>query len=302
MQKRYAALIVVLIACLVGCGTATSSNQAATVSSITLSPTSLSLTPGQSQQVTATANYSNGTSASITSALTWSSGTSSIATVGNGSTAGVVTGVAQGTATITATYSPNGVSATLSVTVNAGSSTLSSISITPSQSTIAISTSEQLTATGSFSTGTANITDSVNWTSSNPDAITVNASTGVVQAVALGNAVITATDPTTNITGTLNLTVSSATLSSLNVTPQGPSVQNGLTVQLDAQGVYSNNTTQDLTEFVNWTSENTTVATVSSLGLVTASSVGTATIQATDPVSGKTATTLVTVTSSSSSP
>ena len=74
---------------------------------------------------------------------------------------------------------------------------------------------------------------------------------------------------------------SSATLLSIAVTPGNPSIANGTTVQLTATGTYSDNSTQDLTTQVTWSSSDNTKATVSSTGLVTAIATGPTTLTAT---------------------
>jgi len=89
----------------------TVSNQ--TVSSVTVSPSSLSLIVGQTQQLTATAFYSNNSSGNVTNSASWSSSATGVATVSN---AGVVTAVGSGTATITASFGGQSGNATVSVT------------------------------------------------------------------------------------------------------------------------------------------------------------------------------------------
>ena len=82
------------------------------VTSVTLNKTSLSLTKGSSETLTATVSPSNATDKTVT----WTSSNTSIATVSNG----LVTAKAEGTATITA--SAGGKSATCAVTVTQSSS------------------------------------------------------------------------------------------------------------------------------------------------------------------------------------
>lgn len=88
----------------------TVSNQ--TVSSVTVSPSSVSLTVGQSQQLSATAFYSDNSSVNVTNQATWSSSATGVATVNN---AGTVTAVATGTATITASFGGQSGNATVTV-------------------------------------------------------------------------------------------------------------------------------------------------------------------------------------------
>jgi uncharacterized protein YjdB len=70
------------------------------LSSIAVTPASPSLAVGATQQFTATATYSDGTTADISSQVTWASDTPTAATIDS---TGLATGVAAGTANITAT-------------------------------------------------------------------------------------------------------------------------------------------------------------------------------------------------------
>ena len=78
---------------------------------------------------------------------------------------------------------------------------------------------------------------------------------------AAGSTTISATSG--SISGSTTLTVTSATLVSIAVTPANPSIANGLTEQFTATGTYTDNSTQNLTTQVTWSSSNTAVATVS---------------------------------------
>ena len=90
----------------------TVSSQAATITSIAVTPTTASIATGSTQQFVATATYSNNTTQIITTSATWTSSNDTIATV---TSAGLATGVASGSATITATS--GSVSGTAALTV-----------------------------------------------------------------------------------------------------------------------------------------------------------------------------------------
>jgi hypothetical protein len=91
---------------------------------------------------------------------------------------------------------------------------------------------------------------------------------------------------------------------SITVTPTSQSIALGTTRQFAATGIYSNNTTQNLTAAVTWSSSATGVAAVSnaagSNGLATSVAVGSTTIRATSGSIAGTAT--LTVTSSGAVP
>jgi len=87
------------------------------------------------------------------------------------------------------------------------------------------------------------------------------------------------------------------TLVSLAVTPANPRLAPGTSQLLSATGTFSDNTIQDLTSSVNWTSSSSSVAAIDATGHVTAETAGITTITVTSgAISGGTA---LTVTSAS---
>lgn len=161
--------------------------------SVSLSASSISLTVGNSQTLTANTSPSG-------SSVSWSSSNKSVATVSGGK----VTAVAEGSATITAqiTYDGKTYKATCSVTV-----AKPSISVTSSASTIEYSQKDQ-----GICTLTAKVNPdggSVNWSSSDTSVATVNGSgtTATVTAVTEGSATITATYSISGTTVTDSCTI-----------------------------------------------------------------------------------------------
>jgi hypothetical protein len=206
----------------------------------------------------------------------------------------MATTLATGTTTISAAYS--GKTGTTILTVTAA--TLSSISVAPAKPSVPAGLQQQFAATGTYSDGsTQTITTSVTWTSTNTNAATISnasGSQGLATTLAAGSATITATDPATGVAGTAMLTVTSATLSSVTVSPNPSSVSSAQTTQLTATGKFSDGTTMDVTAKSTWQSSNTGVATVgASTGVVTGTSPGTCTITAT--YNGQSATSALTV-------
>jgi uncharacterized protein YjdB len=131
------------------------------VASVSLNLTAVTLIPGQTQTLSATVLPSNATDKSVT----WTSSNTAAATV-NGS--GVVTAVANGTARITCTTTSGAKIATCTVTV---STPVTSISLIPSTTTVAVRGTVRLTATVLPSTAS---NKAVTWTSSNTAIATVN--------------------------------------------------------------------------------------------------------------------------------
>jgi uncharacterized protein YjdB len=154
------------------------------------------------------------------------------------------------------------------------SGTLQSITVSPSSQAVNVGSTQQFTATGSFSNNsTKDLTSSVKWSSSNTAAVTIS-SGGLATAANQGGSQIVATSG--SITGTSGMCVG---LQGLVVTPNNPQLSVGQTAQLTATGLFSV-ADQDVTSAVNWSSSNTNIATVSSTGLVTAVNAGNANITA----------------------
>jgi uncharacterized protein YjdB len=91
-----------------------------TLSSIAVSPGSVSLAPAGTRQLTVTGTYSDSSTANLTSASTFVSSATGVATVNS---AGLVTAVAAGTATVTATHTASSKTATSAITVSAATTT-----------------------------------------------------------------------------------------------------------------------------------------------------------------------------------
>ena len=145
--------------------------------------------------------------------------------------------------------------------------TLSTLTVTPVNPSIAEGTTKQFTATGTFSDGSQqNLTKSVTWTSSAATVATINSS-GLASGVSVGQATMTATSAT--VKGSTGLSVTAAALESIAVTPSSVSVLVGSTEQFTATGTYTDNSTQDISSSVSWSSSAPDVATVSSSGLAT---------------------------------
>ena len=270
----------------------TGTGSSAILTSIAVTPANPTVAAGLTQQFTATGTYSDGTTQNLTATATWSSSNTAVATVSNSSgTQGLATSVAQGTATMTATSGSISGSTTLTV----GPAVLVSLAITPTSPAIALGTTQQLTATGTYSDGsTQNLTTTAIWSSSNTAVATISNATGsqgLATSVATGTTTITAISG--SISTTTVLTVNPAAVVSIAVTPAIPSIPLGTTQQFTATGTFSDGTTQNITQTVQWSSSTTTVATISnasgSQGLASSVTTGSTTITATSgSVSGST--------------
>ncbi|MFY9730498.1 MAG: Ig-like domain-containing protein, partial [Candidatus Acidiferrales bacterium] len=251
-----------------------------TVTALTLN--SIAITPnpppsigvGATEQFTATGTFSDGSTQNLTSSATWVSSMPGLATISNATaTRGLATGVAAGTTTITASVS--GVTSPgVSLTVTGTGPTLTSISVAPPTASVAANNTQQFTATGHFSDGSAGPV-TVNWASSNMAVATINAA-GLASGVAVGGPIaITATSvQTPSISGTAQLTVTAAppTLTSITVAPPTASIAVNATQTFTATGHFSDGSSGPVT--VNWTSSNMAIATINPAGVASGVSAG----------------------------
>ena len=121
--------------------------------------------------------------------------------------------------------------------------TLTSIQIVPASTTIAAGTSTRLTVIGSYSGQfTRDVTDQATWSSDNTAvAGFVTASNpNRVTGIAPGSAILKAT--VGGLSATSHLTVSSATIQTVTITPSAPIIAKGLSTQLSASGTFSDGT------------------------------------------------------------
>lgn len=277
-------------------GTSLLTVTSATLQSLAVTPTNPTIAAGTGTQFTATGTFSDSTVQDLTADVTWSSSDASRATISNvAGSNGLASSLAAGTTTITATLS--GKSGTSLLTVTAA--TLQSIAVTPSNPGIAVGTTQQFTAIGTFTdSSTQDLTASATWSSSATSKATINAA-GLASAVAAGSTTITAASGSKS--GSTTLTVTPATLVSIAVTPASAALSvnpAGTTQQFTATGSFSDSTTQNLTSTVTWSSSALPVATISNVagsnGLASTVTAGSATITATSGLISGTATLTVT--------
>ena len=244
---------------------------AAAVRSITVSPADRSVVAGGNQQFTATGKLSDGSIQNITNSVTWASSNTTTAMI---TSSGLAFGLQQGTTSISATLGSVSGSTSLSVTA----ATLVSIAVTVANASVALGNTLQFEATGTFSNNsTQDLTNSVTWASSNTTAATISL-TGLAKGVTAGQSTtISATEGL--VSGSTNLYVTAPALVSITVTPTS-SVTAGYTLQFAATGTFNDNSAQDLTNSVIWSSSDTTIATISATGCASTLQQGIVTISA----------------------
>jgi uncharacterized protein YjdB len=233
---------------------------------LTITPPSASVSVGSVVQLTSKLDSN---SVTIFKPVSWATSDSTTVSV-TGS--GLATALKPGTATVTAVS--GGVASSVSFSVSAIA--VASVTITPAVDTLQQGTSKQLSATTKDANGNILVGRLVSWSSDNPGAVSVDG-TGKVQALTVGSATITALSETKS--GTASVVSVYIPVASVTITALKDTVQVGKTVTFTA-------TTKDgggnvLTgRLVTWTSSDTTVAKVNSVGQVTGRTVGVAIITA----------------------
>ncbi|HWC73007.1 MAG TPA: Ig-like domain-containing protein, partial [Gemmatimonadales bacterium] len=255
------------------------------VASIDVTPTSATLNPGSTVQLTATPRDANGTPLTGR-VVTWSSSDTTVAGV---SSTGLVTAKAVG-GPVTITATSEGKSASAAITVSPVP--IATIDLVPASATIQTGATQQFTATPKDANGNALTGRTITWATSDANVATINAS-GLATGVAAGGP-ITITASSEGQSATASLTVIPIPVASVTVSPTTASVVVGATQQLTATPKDANG--NPLTgRTITWTSSDATIATVDANGLVTGNAIGgPVTITATSE--GKSATAAITVT------
>ena len=243
--------------------TVTVSKKVIPVTSVSLNKTSLALTEQETFQLSATVSPDNATDKTVT----WSTANAAIATVSEN---GLVTAVAEGSATITAKAGDK--TATCAVTVSKKVIPVTSVTLNKTSLTLTEQETFQLSATVSPD----NATDkTVTWSSSNTAIATVSQD-GLVSAIAVGSTTITATAGEKKATCTVTVSRKVVPATSITLDYVNIEMAKGKMVTLHATVLPEDATDKAVT----WKSSNTTVATVSNNGNVTAIKAGSATITA----------------------
>ena len=264
--------------------------------SLTIIKPTLSIIPenaiiqlGSPQQYQATLTDYDGHKTGVTNLVVWSSDKTSVATIDINS--GLATSSGVGTCIITGTYIINGVSITATAQL-----AVVNFSITPANKTISLGSPQQYHAIlTDYPEHTTDVTQFVTWSSGHTSVATIDANSGLATSSGVGTCIITGTYIINgeDITATAQLAVVN-----FSITPPNKTISLGSPQQYQATFTDYPEHTTDVTEFVTWSSGNTSVATIdANSGLATSSGVGTCTITGTYIINGVsiTATTQLTI-------
>ncbi|HEY6910802.1 MAG TPA: Ig-like domain-containing protein, partial [Myxococcales bacterium] len=242
------------------------------------------LAKGMQAQLRGVAKYDSGHTDDVTAQAAWTS-ENNFASV---SATGLVTAskLATGGAHIDAAF--GGFTAHIEFQVTGAIPV--SVKIDPAGFTIPAGLEKPLTAEATFSDdGKDEVTSQVTWSTVDPTICAVSnaqGSHGLLKALKAGTCTVKAVIGDASGTATIN--VSNAALTKLTVTPLEPrALPIGLSQQFKAEGTYSDDTTQDITKQVVWTSSNDAAAGISNKleakGLASGIGIGGAYIKAEDP-------------------
>jgi uncharacterized protein YjdB len=275
---RTTLIATVIFLFLFSCQNSLSSNDNVEISNVSLNIDTLRIVVGGTNQLSATVTPDNATNKNVT----WTSSDENVATV---STTGLVKGLMVGTATVTVATIDGNKTASCIVTVSPVSVT--AVTLSKNASSILVGGTDQLFATVTPDTAADK---NVSWTSLDANVATVS-TTGLVTGVTIGTATITVTTVDGNRTASCIVTVSPVSVTGLALNKNTSSIFVGATDQLIATIIPSTATNKNIT----WTSSDSTIATVSTIGMVTGIKIGSANITATSVDGNKTASCAVAV-------
>lgn len=232
----------------------------------------VSLVKGLSTSLQALGHYSDGTQLDLSSLVVWQSGDATVADVDQ---KGEVQAKDQGSAMVSAYFD----SQLSYVNIIVVAEELHTISVTPAISQFAKGTSQQYQAWGTMTDGSSRLlTAGVNWSVTDPLLADVN-SDGLVTGLAKGTASVNATVGT--ISGSAAVSVTGAMLDSLDLSVNSRVIALGEKAQLDVIANFTDGSTQNVTNSVQWNlSGDTQAVHVNGLGEVSSLSEGDVVISA----------------------
>lgn len=274
-------LLTGLLTVVSGCSSGNSG--AATVTGLSIAGPS-ALAAGLTGQVTATATYSDSTAKDVTASVTWTSDAPATLSVSDDfQNKGFLRAAVVGKARVRATLS--GQTGEAEITVS--DAVLQAIAITPANGSLVLGTTLQLAAAGTYSDGSSkDVTSTVLWTTDDASVIQISSDMGVAGlAMSSGEGTTKLHATSGDVTASVEVTVTPALVTSLQVSASAAAVNVGDTAQLSSLATYTDSTMMDLTESVTWTSSDENLLTVSNnagtRGLVTAVASGTVKVTAT---------------------
>ena len=257
---------------------------------------------GLSQSYKAVATMSDGSTLEVTnsSALSWSSENSDVAIITSNlpSGNGMAEGLATGFTTISASGEANGQAFIAYAQLEVTEAVVTNLEITPLDASVPAGLTQQFTAIATLSDdSTLDVTANaaLNWSSDNSSVVTINPNTGLATGIATGVATITATGIANEqvFSASVELDVTNAIVSTLQISPLDISIPRGQTQQFVATAVLSDDSEIDVTNNteLSWVSSAPQVAEIKSglsesNGIAKGLTIGTTQVTATAMVNG----------------
>ena len=243
----------------------------ATLDHIQLTPITKSVPKGIFVQYQAIGYYNDSTFYDLTPYATFSSSDASVAIIQSG---GSIPGLAKtlriGSTVMTATF--DGQTSNVAV-LNVTPALLSTIQITPADTSVPKGTTGSYIAIAYYDDGTSHdITKQAAWQSADTNIVSIISSginAGYAEALNVGSTTVTAIfeGKTSN---SAKVEVTNATLESIQLSPASKTVSKGIFVQYKVTGYYSDSTFKDLTPYATLKSSDLSVATIQSGGSIPA--------------------------------
>ena len=284
-MRLYKTIQVFFLFLLVGCSSddPTRNNTFVPLTSIEVTGTYQTMANQTVNQYRAIGDFSGAFTRDITTEVSWSIDNAAIASVGTATgSEGLVTALALGETSVIAIYGDILGSAPVIVT----DVSLDAIAITPQDAELPAGFTQQYEAVGTFSDNSIqDITPLATWESSNTNFASID-NTGLATTLASGSTTITGTWQ--GLASSTNLLVTPAILNSITITPEVTTIAQGTTVQFQAEGKYSDDRIEDITDMVNWQSADNSIAIIDNKGLAEGIATGQVEISATLDVNGST--------------
>ena len=208
---------------------------------------------------------------------------------------GQVQAQSSGETELTATLTRAGVTYSSSSYLRVSEALVDTLTIQAPYVTLGVGARQQYTAIAQFDDGsTLEVTKqpNINWSVNSSDKASIEPTTGLLTAISPGEVSIELIGQANGVSfgGSKSLTITTATVKGLSVTPSGAQLRRGMTQQYTATATHSDQTTSDVTTAVTWSVDAPQVASIdSSTGLLTAGTqTGNVSVTASFQVSGQT--------------
>ncbi|MCG6461944.1 Ig-like domain-containing protein, partial [Vibrio parahaemolyticus] len=279
-------------------GTAQLTVTDAIAQSLEVTPETVSVAKGLTQQYQAVVTYSDNSTEDVTATTattSWTSGSNASI-----SATGLAKGENVGDAQITASGTYDGVTLSDTVTLTVTAAEIVSLEVTPETASIAKGQTQEFTATATLTDGsTDNVTNdpATSWVSSDLNIATItsdleDSGNGIAKGLLSSSTPVTISATNQGISSSAELTVTDAELVSIEVEPVSVSLIVGESKVLTAWGTYTDTISledrRDITAEADWSGQNPSYATVLE-GVVSGVALGsTETVAALDGISSNT--------------